>query len=44
MTGEAVESASADRVAVDLAPMIADVRADGHVSLRPIAAELNTRD
>ena len=39
----ATVSANADRFAADLAPVIADIRAAGHVSLRAIAAELNAR-
>ncbi len=38
-----VVSANADRFAADLAPVVADIRASGHVSLRAIAAELNAR-
>jgi DNA invertase Pin-like site-specific DNA recombinase len=34
---------NADRHARDLAPVIADIRAQGHTSLRAIAAELNAR-
>jgi DNA invertase Pin-like site-specific DNA recombinase len=36
-------SENADRFAVDLAPVIADIRASGGCSLRAIAAELNDR-
>jgi len=36
-------SANATRHAADLAPVIADIRAQGHVSLRAIAAELTAR-
>ena len=36
----ATVSANADAFAADLAEVIADIRADGHVSLRAIAAEL----
>ena len=39
----AAVSANADHFAADLAPVIADIRAAGHVSLRAIAAELNAR-
>jgi len=39
----AAVSANADRFAADLAPVIADIRAAGHTSLRAIAAELNSR-
>lgn len=38
-----VVSANADRFAADLAPVVADIRAAGHVSLRAIAAELDAR-
>jgi penicillin V acylase-like amidase (Ntn superfamily) len=34
---------NAERFAADLAPVVADIRAAGHVSLRSIAAELNAR-
>jgi hypothetical protein len=34
---------NADRHAEDLAPVIADIRDQGHTSLRAIAAELNGR-
>lgn len=34
---------NADRHAQDLAPVIADIRAAGRISLRTIAAELNAR-
>ena len=36
-------SANADRFAERLAPVLADIRAGGHVSLRAVAAELNLR-
>ena len=39
----AVVSANADRFAAELAPLIADIRAQGATSLRAIAAELNAR-
>ena len=39
----AVVSANADRFAADLAPVIAEIRAQGATSLRAIAAELNAR-
>ncbi|MEO1276035.1 MAG: recombinase family protein [Pseudomonadota bacterium] len=39
----AAVSANADRFAADLAPVLADIRAAGHTSLRAIAAELNAR-
>ena len=35
--------ANADRHARDLAPVVADIQADGGTSLRAIAAELNAR-
>ena len=36
-------AANADAHAADLAPVVADIRAAGHVSLRAIAAKLNAR-
>jgi DNA invertase Pin-like site-specific DNA recombinase len=39
----AAVSASADAFAADLAPVIADIRAAGHTSLRTIATELTSR-
>ena len=39
----AAVAANADAFAADLAPMLADIRAAGHVSLRAIAAELTRR-
>jgi len=39
----AVVAANADQFARDLAPVIADIRAAGHVSLRGMAAELTAR-
>jgi DNA invertase Pin-like site-specific DNA recombinase len=39
----AAVSANAEAFARDLAPVIADIRAAGHVSLRTIAAELTAR-
>jgi DNA invertase Pin-like site-specific DNA recombinase len=39
----AAVSANAERFAVELAPVLADIRAEGHVSLRVMAAELNRR-
>jgi DNA invertase Pin-like site-specific DNA recombinase len=39
----ATVSANADRFAVDLAPVLVDIRAQGHTSLRAIAAELTRR-
>lgn len=39
----ATVSANAERFAQDLAPVIADIRAAGHQSLRAIAAELTAR-
>ena len=44
--GEALRSAVSDNAAAfaaDLAPVLADIRAAGHTSLRAIAAELTTR-
>ena len=44
--GEALRSAvsaNAAAFAADLAPILADIRAAGHTSLRAIAAELTTR-
>jgi DNA invertase Pin-like site-specific DNA recombinase len=38
-----VVSANAERFAAELAPVVASVRADGYVSLRAVAAELNRR-
>ncbi len=35
--------ANADRFAADLAPVVADIRAAGHMSLRAVATELNGR-
>ena len=39
----ATVSANADEFAQSLAPVVDAIRADGHVSLRAIAAELNAR-
>jgi DNA invertase Pin-like site-specific DNA recombinase len=39
----ATVSANAAAFAVDLAPVLADIRATGHTSLRAIAAELTAR-
>ena len=39
----AAVNANADRFAADLASVIADIRAAGHVSIRAIAAEFNAR-
>lgn len=39
----ATVTANADAFARDLAPVIADIRATGHTSLRAIAAELTSR-
>jgi hypothetical protein len=39
----AVVAANADQFATDLAPVIADIRAAGHTSLRGMAAELTAR-
>ena len=36
-------SANADRFAQDLAPVLADIRAAGHTSLRAVADELTRR-
>ena len=36
-------SANADRFAEELAPVMADIRAEGHMTLRAIASELNWR-
>ena len=36
-------SANADRFAEELAPVMADIRAEGHMTLRAIASELNRR-
>jgi DNA invertase Pin-like site-specific DNA recombinase len=36
-------SANADRFAAELEPVLRDIRAEGHVSLRAMAAELNRR-
>ncbi|WBL32170.1 recombinase family protein [Sinirhodobacter sp. HNIBRBA609] len=40
---QATVSANADLFAQDLAPVIADIRSQGHTSLREIAAELDAR-
>ena len=39
----AAVSANAERFATELAPVLSDIRAEGHVTLRAIAAELNRR-
>jgi DNA invertase Pin-like site-specific DNA recombinase len=41
---QAAVRANAERFAADLAPVVADIRPAGHVSLRAIAAELNGGD
>lgn len=40
----ATVSANATAFAADLAPVLADIRAEGHLSLRAIAAELTSRE